>query len=67
MPDFIAVWLPLILGTLRKPAASPTMTPPGKLNLGMDCKPPSFKARAPYAIRLPSVKSSLIAGCVLNC
>ena len=36
MPDFIAVWLPLILGTLRNPAVSPIRTPPGNVNLGSD-------------------------------
>ena len=34
MPDFIAVWVPLILGTLRKPAVSPISAPPGKHQLG---------------------------------
>mmetsp|Transcript_22690 Transcript_22690/g.75235 ORF Transcript_22690/g.75235 Transcript_22690/m.75235 type:complete len:215 (-) Transcript_22690:81-725(-) len=47
MPDFIAVCVPLILGTLRKPAAQPTRAPPGKVSLGMLWKPPSFSARAP--------------------
>ena len=46
-PDFIAVCVPLILGTLRKPAAQPTSAPPGKVSLGMDWKPPSLSARAP--------------------
>ena len=35
VPDFIAVWVPLILGMLRKPAVSP-IKPPGKISLGMD-------------------------------
>jgi hypothetical protein len=43
----MAVWLPLIFGTLRKPAASPASTPPGKLSFGIDWKPPSDRARAP--------------------
>ena len=47
MPDFIAVCVPLIFGTLRKPAASPISAPPGKVSRGIDCKPPSFSARAP--------------------
>src|SRR5579871_6412984 len=47
MPDFIAVCVPLIFGTLRNPAASPTSTPPGKVRRGIDCRPPSFSARAP--------------------
>mmetsp|Transcript_11174 Transcript_11174/g.33243 ORF Transcript_11174/g.33243 Transcript_11174/m.33243 type:complete len:263 (+) Transcript_11174:202-990(+) len=47
MPDFIAVCVPLIFGTLRKPAAQPTRAPPGKVSLGMLWKPPSFSARAP--------------------
>ena len=47
MPDFIAVCVPLIFGTLRKPAASPTSAPPGKTSFGIDWKPPSLSARAP--------------------
>ena len=47
MPDFIAMWVPLTLGTLRKPAVSPISTPPGKDSLGTDWKPPSLSARAP--------------------
>ena len=34
MPDFIAVWMPLILGTLRKPAVSPIEHAAGKGELG---------------------------------
>ena len=30
MPDFIAVWLPLIRGTFTKPAEQPISAPPGK-------------------------------------
>jgi hypothetical protein len=30
MPDFIAVCVPLILGTFRNPAVQPTRQPPGK-------------------------------------
>ncbi len=47
IPDFIAVWVPLILGMFRKPAVSPISTPPGKVNLGMDWMPPAEIARAP--------------------
>ena len=47
IPDFIAVWLPLIRGTLRKPAVHPISAPPGKVSLGTDCQPPSQIARAP--------------------
>ena len=36
IPDFMAVWVPLILGTLRKPAVQPIRAPPGKTTLGMD-------------------------------
>mmetsp|Transcript_25610 Transcript_25610/g.65927 ORF Transcript_25610/g.65927 Transcript_25610/m.65927 type:complete len:243 (-) Transcript_25610:1255-1983(-) len=36
MPVFIAVCVPLILGTLTKPAEQPISAPPGKLSLGMD-------------------------------
>ena len=47
MPDFIAVWLPLMRGTLTKPAEQPASAPPGKASLGTDCQPPSLMARAP--------------------
>ena len=47
MPDFIAVCVPLILGTLRKPAVSPISAPPGNTSLGIDWNPPSDSARAP--------------------
>ena len=47
MPDFIAVWVPLIFGTLRKPAVPPISAPPGKVSFGIDWKPPSLSARAP--------------------
>ena len=47
MPDFIAKCVPLILGTFKKPASQPTSIPPGKVNFGNDCIPPSFKALAP--------------------
>ena len=47
MPDFIAVWLPLIFGTLRNPALSPISAPPGKSSRGIDWNPPSLSARAP--------------------
>ncbi len=47
MPDFIAVWLPLIFGTFRNPAESPISAPPGKVSFGIDCRPPSLSARAP--------------------
>ena len=30
IPDFIAVWLPLILGTFRKPAEQPISAPPAR-------------------------------------
>ena len=36
MPDFIAVWLPLILATFMKPAVSPISAPPGKHSSGID-------------------------------
>ena len=36
LADFIAVWVPLILGTFRKPAAQPINAPPGNVNLGID-------------------------------
>ena len=47
MPDFIAVWLPLIRGTLTKPAEQPISAPPGNASFGTDCQPPSLIARAP--------------------
>jgi hypothetical protein len=36
IPDFMAVWVPLILGTLRKPAEHPISAPPGKTGFGID-------------------------------
>ena len=33
--DFIAVWVPLIRGTLTKPAEQPISAPPGNTSLGM--------------------------------
>ena len=47
MPLFIALWLPLMRGTLTKPAEQPISAPPGKVSLGTDCTPPSLMARAP--------------------
>ena len=47
MPDFIAVWLPLIFSGLRKPASSPISAPPGKTSFGRAGKPPLTMARAP--------------------
>ena len=47
IPDFIAVWVPLIFGTLRNPAVSPTSSPPGNVSFGIDWMPPSLTARAP--------------------
>ena len=47
MPDSIALWLPLMRGTLMKPAAQPISAPPGKASFGTDCQPPSvMRARA---------------------
>jgi len=43
----MAVWLPLIRGTLTKPAEHPISAPPGKVSFGTDCQPPSLMARAP--------------------
>ena len=47
MPERMALWLPLMRGTLTKPAAQPTSAPPGKISFGTDCQPPSVIARAP--------------------
>ena len=33
MPDSMALWLPLMRGTLTKPAAQPSSAPPGKYEL----------------------------------
>lgn len=35
-PDFIAVCVPFILGTFRKPAEQPIIAPPGKAVFGID-------------------------------
>ena len=53
MPDFIALCVPLILGTFTNPAEQPIKHPPGKTSFGTDCKPPSLIARAPYEILFP--------------
>lgn len=53
---------PLILGTFKNPAESPMMAPPGKVNFGIDCHPPSFKARAPYAMHSPPSSKSAKRG-----
>ena len=47
MADLMEVWMPLMRGTLRKPAASPISAAPGTVSLGSDCRPPSIKVRAP--------------------
>ena len=47
IPDFIAVCVPLIFGTFRNPAVSPTSSPPGNVSFGIDWMPPSLIARAP--------------------
>ena len=36
MPVSIALWLPLMRGTLTKPAEQPISAPPGKANFGTD-------------------------------
>lgn len=36
IPDFIAVCVPLILGTFKKPAEQPITAPPGKAGYGID-------------------------------
>lgn len=36
MPLFIAVCVPLILGTFIKPGLQPISNPPGKVSLGID-------------------------------
>lgn len=36
LPDFIAVWVPFILGTFKKPDEHPIIAPPGKAGYGID-------------------------------
>ncbi|MNE67722.1 hypothetical protein D3C80_1633440 [compost metagenome] len=36
MPDSTALWLPLMRGTLTKPAEQPISAPPGKVSFGTD-------------------------------
>ena len=36
IPDFIAVWDPLILATFKVPASHPIKAPPGKYSFGND-------------------------------
>ena len=50
MALFMALWVPLILGTFMKPGPHPTRQPPGNVSLGMLWNPPSFRARAPYLV-----------------
>jgi len=40
----------LIFGTFKNPAVQPIKAPPGKESFGIDWKPPSLRALAPYAI-----------------
>ena len=47
IPDFIALWVPLILGTLTIPALQPIKRPPEKARSGHDWTPPSLMALAP--------------------
>jgi hypothetical protein len=47
MALFIALCVPLILGTFINPGEQPTKQPPGKVNFGIDYKRPSFRTRAP--------------------
>ena len=66
MPLFIAVWLPLMRGTLTKPAEQPISTPPGKVSFGIDCQPPSVIARAPYDTRVPPCRCLITSGWCLK-
>lgn len=43
LPDFIAVWVPFIFGTFKKPAAHPIIAPPGKTGYGIDWNITSIK------------------------
>ena len=36
VPDFIAVCVPFILGTFKKPAEHPIIAPPGNTGFGSD-------------------------------
>ncbi len=36
IPDFIAVWVPLIFGTFKNPGLQPTKQPPGNESFGTD-------------------------------
>ena len=47
MPDSMALWLPLMRGTLTSPAEQPSSATPGATIFGIDCQPPSLIARAP--------------------
>lgn len=38
IPLFIAVWVPLILGTFMKPGLQPISKPPGNVSFGIDWK-----------------------------
>jgi hypothetical protein len=45
IPVFMAVCVPLIFGTFRKPAEHPIKAPPGKATCGTDWKPPGNRKR----------------------
>jgi hypothetical protein len=47
MPDSIALWLPLMRGTLTMPTEQPSSATPGATIFGIDWNPPSEIARAP--------------------
>ncbi len=47
MPDFIAVWLPLILATFMVPRSQPINAPPLNTIFGSELMPPLASARAP--------------------
>ncbi len=38
IPDFIAVWVPLIFGTFKNPGLHPIKQPPGNESFGTDYK-----------------------------
>ena len=61
-PLRMAWWMPLILGTLRVPAESPTSTAPGISSLGMDWNPPAEIERAPAERISPPFRKSCIDG-----
>ena len=67
MPLRIAWCVPLIFGTLSRPAPSPISNAPGISTFGSDCQPPVTIARAPADRMLPPSSSDATIGWFFHC